>query len=132
MSSLPKSTATELLEPLPYAGLRTTFLKETKRDGVRALLADVSVKEARVGTKGRVRSTLRLLVPMLLVVVPIAGLASVLLGWLLLHRVTKPLDAPMDNSFLVDEGTRMEGGLQSARLTGLTISALAVSKASCT
>jgi hypothetical protein len=65
---------------------------------------------------------------MLIVVVPTAGLASVLLGWLIHFRVT---DSDLEGAgwaFYLDEGTKQEGSRTSARLTGLTISSLAVSQ----
>lgn len=69
-----------------------------------------------------------LVLPTLFVVLGSAGIASVLLAWLLLHKLQGSLgDVWRQGAFLLDEGTKLEGGLQSARLTGLIITSAAVS-----
>ncbi|KAI0273801.1 hypothetical protein BC834DRAFT_1038352 [Gloeopeniophorella convolvens] len=72
------------------------------------------------------RLSLRLVAPAILVVVITAGIASALLAWLIIHSTQPSLKRVwQDKAFLLDEGTKIEGGQKAARLMGLTISSAA-------
>lgn len=81
------------------------------------------VKETRTH-----RLSLRVVFSTVIVFVGTAGIASALLGWLIIHK-TQPTITKVwqGGAFLLDEGERTEGGLRSGRLLGLTISSAAVS-----
>jgi hypothetical protein len=71
-----------------------------------------------------------LVLPTLLVVLGTAGIATVLLLWLLLHKADIPGNSIwQQKAFIVDEGHKNEGGAEAARLLGLTISSAAVCNA---
>ncbi|CAL1714890.1 unnamed protein product [Somion occarium] len=72
----------------------------------------------------RQRLSLTLIFPTILVVIGTAGVATLFLLCLLLHK-TQANDVWRDRAFIVDEGTKLEGGRAAARLLGLTISSAA-------
>lgn len=63
-----------------------------------------------------------------ILVVSTAGLATLLLAWLLLHEI-KGHNVWRDRAFLVNEGTKLDGGREASRLVGLTISSTSVCRA---
>ena len=71
--------------------------------------------------------SLRLLLPTIFLFIGSAGLGFLLLYWLIVHRTQTVQAIWHDRAFILDEGVKIEGGLQAARLTGLTISSAAVS-----
>jgi hypothetical protein len=73
------------------------------------------------------RLSWRLVLPTLLVVIITAGTASALLVWILIHNTWTFKESYERGIFDLDEGVKTENDLQSAKLTGLTISSVAVS-----
>ena len=56
-----------------------------------------------------------------------AGLSVVLLFWFAKHTIQSDhADVWREGAFLLDEGTRLEGGLEAAKLSGLTIASAVV------
>lgn len=121
----PDAAAANVLKYDSTAEAAATWAGSSK-ERIPALSPAASIKEVRPTFGQRMRSALGLLFPTLVVIVPTAGLASALLGWVLWYRVNET-DASLTDTgaFLLDEGTKIKEGLESARLTGLTISALA-------
>lgn len=71
--------------------------------------------------------SLQLLLPTITLFIGSAGLAFVLLGWLLTHKTQASIgEVWRDRAFILDEGVKSKGGLEAARLMGLTISSAAV------
>jgi hypothetical protein len=69
----------------------------------------------------------RLVLPTLFVVIITAGTASALLVWIIKHNTRTFKDSYRSGTFDLDEGSKLVHGVQSGRLTGLTISSVAVS-----
>ena len=93
-----------------------------------------SIEEAKVPngqpilshTRGRrLNLSLKFLVPTIIVVVGSAGMATLLLVWLLIHNTAKGR-IWKEKAFFLDEGTKLEGDQEAARLLGLTITSAAV------
>ena len=62
------------------------------------------------------------------VVFATAGLGALMIFWFVRHSTQDSLAAAWkEGAFLLDEGTRLEGGSEAARLTGLTIASAIVS-----
>ena len=77
-------------------------------------------------TKGRrLGLSLKLLIPTIVVFVGSAGMATLLLVWLLVHDTAKG-SIWKEKAFFLDEGTQLEGDQEAARLYGLTITSAAV------
>ncbi|KAK7689500.1 hypothetical protein QCA50_007292 [Cerrena zonata] len=81
-------------------------------------------------SSGRRAISLKLILPTLLVIVGTAGMATLLLLWLLLHRIQNN-NVWKDRAFLLNEGVKLEGGHEAARLLGLTIISAASKVVSC-
>ena len=63
-----------------------------------------------------------------LIVLVTSGLGALIVFWFVRHKTQHSLAAAWkDGAFLLDEVTRLEGGLQAARLTGLTLASATVS-----
>ena len=61
------------------------------------------------------------------IVLVTAGLGAVLLFWFAKHTIQSGLaDIWREGAFLLDEGTRLIGGFETARLSGLTIASAVV------
>ena len=74
-----------------------------------------------------VRINLPLLLSTSSIVLVMAGLGVVLLFWFAKHTIQPDLaDVWREGAFLLDEGTRLEGGFETARLSGLTIASAVV------
>ncbi|KAK7689467.1 hypothetical protein QCA50_007259 [Cerrena zonata] len=69
----------------------------------------------------RLDISLKFLVPLILIVVGVAGLGTLFLVWLFLNQI-EGHDVWKDKALFLDEGTHLEGDTESARLLGLTIS----------
>ena len=66
------------------------------------------------------------------VVFATAGLGALMIFWFVRHSTQDSLAAAWkEGAFLLDEGTRLEGGSEAARLTGLTIASAIVSDIGC-
>ena len=77
-------------------------------------------------TRGRrLNLSLKFLVPTIIVFVGSAGMATLLLVWLLIHNTAKGR-IWKEKAFFLDEGTKLEGDQEAARLLGLTITSAAV------
>ena len=62
------------------------------------------------------------------VVLVTTGLGAAMIYWFVIHTHQGGLmEVWREGAFLLDEGTRLEGDLEAARLTGLTIASAAVS-----
>ena len=83
-----------------------------------------------IGGRGRRRLHFNtsLFLSTFLVVLVTSGLAALMVFWFARHATQGGLSAAWKRgAFLLDEGTRLEGGLEAARLTGLTIASATVS-----
>lgn len=103
------------VNPFEYTGL----LAHSHHSGA-ANNASLSVVPGR-----RFKLGLKLFALTILVIIGSAGMATFFLLWQLLHQ-TDGRNAWKDKAFFLDEGTKMEGDQEAARLLGLTISSAAV------
>ena len=81
-----------------------------------------------IGGRGRrLHFNTSLFLSTFLVVLVTSGLAALMVFWFARHATQGGLSAAWKRgAFLLDEGTRLEGGLEAARLTGLTIASATV------
>lgn len=85
------------------------------------------ISELTVDPRPSRRLRLSLVLPTLLVVAGSAGFASLFFGWMLSHKTQASLSAVWDDgAFVLDEGSKLEGGHDAARLLALTIASAAV------
>lgn len=102
-----------------YAACHSTFTQQTTFEQVQHRIA--LKKEGR-----RLEMlSLKLVIPTALVIIGSAGAATLFLHWLLLHQV-RGRNVWQDHAFHLDEGTKLHGENEAARLFGLTISSAAV------
>lgn len=73
---------------------------------------------------------LKIIIPAAIAFISTAGMATFFLAWLYSHKTQTNHEIWRDRAFLLNEGTKLEGEHEAARLFGLTISTAAVGSSS--